>query len=123
MSPMRIVQRAVAAQRVPHGPPMMLWETIDDGVQLNYAVVQRSFNWAGFNSALPWVGSASALTDVDAARTHSVREKPLGALMWMKNDKNMKAHNIWRANDKVCNFRELKTKGQTNQLSRSLLRP
>jgi hypothetical protein len=101
MTTMRTAMRAVAAQRVPAGPPMMLWETIDDGREHQYAVTQRSFNWCRYNSALCWIGSASALTDAEVAAVRTVSEKPLGALMWMKSDKNMKAHNTWRANDKV----------------------
>jgi hypothetical protein len=107
MDPMRTAQRAIAAQRCVHGPPMMLWETIDDGVEHQYAVTQRCFNWCRFNSALPWIGSTSALIDADAASKYSVKDKPLGALMWMKNDANMKAHNIWRTNDKVRYFNNL----------------
>lgn len=102
METMRTAMRAVAAQRVVHGPPTMLWETIDDGVEHQYAVTQRSFNWCRYNSALPWIGSASALFDAEAAAIHTISEQPLGALMWMKNDKHMKAHNNWRENDKVC---------------------
>ncbi|KAF2017682.1 glycosyltransferase family 4 protein [Aaosphaeria arxii CBS 175.79] len=101
MEAMRTVQRAVAAQRVPHGPPVMTWETIDDGVEHQYAVTQRSFNWARFNSALPWIGTTSALVDADIAAAQTVTEQPLGALMWLKGDKNMKAHNIWRENDVI----------------------
>lgn len=101
MEPMRTAMRAVAAQRVAHGPPMMLWETVDDESGHNYAVTQRSYNWCRFNSALCWIGSASALFDAEAARTLTIHEAPLGALMFQKGDANMRAHNIWRENDKV----------------------
>lgn len=101
MTAMRTAMRAVAAQRAAHGPPLMMWETIDDGVEYEYAVIVRSFNWCRYNSALCWIGSASALTDEEAAATQTVSEKPLGALMWLKDAKNMKAHNIWRANGSV----------------------
>ena len=49
MTEMRTAMRTVAAQRVWHGPPIMMWETVDDGVELQYAVVQRSFNWCRYN--------------------------------------------------------------------------
>ncbi|KAL5119598.1 hypothetical protein ACEQ8H_002444 [Pleosporales sp. CAS-2024a] len=101
MEGLRIAMRGVAAQRVPHGPPMMLWETVNDEYEHQYAVTQRSFNWCRFNSALCWIGHASALYDADAAAIHTINEKPLGALMWMKNDTNMNAHNVWRNNDKI----------------------
>jgi hypothetical protein len=101
MTEMRTAQRLIAAQRVVHGPPMILWETVDDGVRLQYAVVQRSFNWCRFNSALVWIGHESALTDADSAAALTVAEKPLGALTWMKDEGNMKAHDVWRANDQI----------------------
>ena len=101
MAKMRTAMRAVAAQRVPHGPPMMLWETIDEGVQHEYAVTIRTFNWCRFNSALCWIGTAGALVDAERAAVETINDAPLGALMWMKNDTNMKSHNVWRNNDKV----------------------
>jgi hypothetical protein len=101
MTEMRAAMRTIAAQRVAHGPPLMMWEMIDDGVPLQYAVVQRSFNWCRFNSALLWIGSAAALTDADVATAQTVAEKPLGALMWLKDEENMKAHDVWRSNDQI----------------------
>jgi hypothetical protein len=122
MSPMRTMQRAIAAQRCAHGPPMMLWETIDDEVEHQYAVTQRCFNWCRFNSALPWIGSHSALADTEAACKYTVNDKPLGALMWMKDDANMRAHNIWRTNDRVGCFDVFFSVFQADQLYRSLRR-
>jgi hypothetical protein len=80
---------------------MMMWETVDEFSELQYAVVQRSFNWCRFNSAPVWVGSEAALNDADSAAALTVAEKPLGALMWMKDELNMKAHDIWRTNDQI----------------------
>lgn len=99
MTEMRTAMRAIAAQR--SGSLMALWETLDDGVQPQYAIVQRSFNWAQFNSALCWIGSAGSLTDADAAAVHTVHNKPLGGLMWLKDENVMQAHNFWRANNQV----------------------
>jgi hypothetical protein len=55
MNDMRTEMRAIASQRVAHGPPLMMWETVDDGIEVPYAVVQRSFNWCRFNSATVWI--------------------------------------------------------------------
>ena len=106
MTEMRTAMRAVAAQRVRHGPPIMMWETVDDGVELQYAVVQRSFDWCRYNSALCWIGPTAALTDAEAAPAQTVANKPLGALMWLKGDDIMKAHNVWRSNNQVRLFTE-----------------
>ncbi|KAF1999703.1 glycosyltransferase family 4 protein [Amniculicola lignicola CBS 123094] len=101
MEGLRKAQRAVAAQRVPHGPRMMIWETIHDEFPHQYAVTARGFNWSTFNSALPWIGSSNALTDATLAAARSIQQKPLGAMMFLKDDKNMEAHNQWRENDKI----------------------
>lgn len=101
MTSVRTAMRAIAAQRIPHGPPLMIWETVDDDVELQYAVVQRSFNWCRYNSALCWIGSAAALTDAAVSAAASASEKPLGALMWLKNEDNMRAHDSWRSNNQV----------------------
>ena len=101
MTEMRTAMRIIAAQRVVHGPPMFIMEVIDDGVELQYAAVQRSFNWCRYNSALVWIGPEAALHDAETAAALTVAEKPLGALMFLKNDDLMKAHDIWRSNDQV----------------------
>lgn len=101
MTEMRTVMRAVAAQRVAHGPPIIMWETVNDDMELQYAVVQRCFNWCRYNSALCWIGRESALNDADMAATETIATKPLGALMWLKDEDIMKAHSIWRTNDQV----------------------
>jgi glycosyltransferase involved in cell wall biosynthesis len=101
MTEMREAMRMIAAQRVLHGPPIMMWETVDDDAQLDYAVVQRSFNWCRYNTTLCWIGHASALIDADIAAENTVAEKPLGALMWLKNEETMKSHDIWRENNQI----------------------
>ncbi|KFG79629.1 glycosyl transferase, group 1 family protein [Metarhizium anisopliae] len=101
MEAMRTAMRAVAAQRVAHGPALVMWETVDDDSQMQFAVVMRAYSWCTYNSALCWIGHADALLDAERARTRSVATKPLGALMWLKNEANMAAHDAWRANDKI----------------------
>lgn len=101
MTAMRAVMRAMAAQRVAHNPALVMWEVIDDGMDLHHAVITRTFNWCLYYCAVNWIGHQRGLTDADFALTDSVASKPLGALMWLKNDKNMNAHNVWRENDEV----------------------
>jgi glycosyltransferase involved in cell wall biosynthesis len=102
MTEMRTAMRTIAAQRVRHGPPMIMWETVDNGVELQYAVVKRSFDWCSYNSALCWVGSEAALTHADVSAARTVADKPLGALMWLKGESVMKAHDLWRSNDQIA---------------------
>ncbi|KAI6711821.1 glycosyl transferase: group 1 family protein [Diplocarpon mali] len=99
MTEMRTAMRAIAAQQ--SRTLTMMWETIDDGVKAQYAIVQRSFQWCQFNSALCWIGSAASLDDADVATEYTVSQKPLGGLMWLKDEDNMKAHDLWRANDQI----------------------
>ena len=105
MTEMRTAMRTIAAQRVPHGPPLMMWETVEDGLELQYAVVKRTFDWCRYNSVLCWIGHTDALSNAEATLTDSILDKPLGALMWLKGDDIMKAHDSWRSNDRVsCSF-------------------
>jgi hypothetical protein len=101
MTQMRAVMRAIAGQRALQQPALVVWETVDDAAALQYAVVTRTYNWSIYNCALSWIGHASALIDAEAAMAYTVPAKPLGALMWLKEEANMKAHDIWRANDEV----------------------
>ncbi|KAK2612538.1 hypothetical protein QQS21_001476 [Conoideocrella luteorostrata] len=101
MEAMRTVMRDVARQRVAHGPALIMWETIDDEEEMQFAVVMRTYNWCAYNSALCWIGHLDALIDAEAASTRSTRTKPLGALMWMKNENNMRAHDVWRTNNEI----------------------
>jgi hypothetical protein len=103
MTAMRAVMRSVAAQRVSHA--LVVWEVVDNDAWLNYAVATRTHNWCTFTSALCWIGHADALVDAEAALTRSVAAKPLGALMWLKDEENMAAHDLWRANDEVSRSR------------------
>ncbi|KAL9627885.1 MAG: hypothetical protein Q9164_007459, partial [Protoblastenia rupestris] len=77
---------------------VMAWETIDDQVSLANSVVKRSVQWCSFYSAITWLGPKAALTD--AVLNVPVVE-PLGAFEWLKDDKVMKLHDIWRGNAEV----------------------
>ncbi|KAI1843142.1 hypothetical protein JX266_010669 [Neoarthrinium moseri] len=102
MEPMRAVMRAVAAQCASHGPKLVMWESVDDSDQLQYSVVTRTYNWCTFNSALCWIGHNDALYDADIANIRTLTAKPLGALMWLKDEDNMRAHDAWRENDHIA---------------------
>jgi glycosyltransferase involved in cell wall biosynthesis len=101
MEALRTAQRGIAKQKVPQSLPMMLWETVDHGAALDYAICQRTFAWCRYNSAIPWIAPSSALYDVDVALEQAVTSAPLGALMWLKDENNMKAHDFWRLNNDI----------------------
>lgn len=77
---------------------IMMWETVDDEVEMSHAVVRRSLNWCKFYGALAWIGKQSAL--LDAAMNTAVPE-PLGAFDWLKEDNTIRLHETWRLNPKV----------------------
>jgi hypothetical protein len=101
MAEMRHSLRALAAKSAMIHSTVMMWETIDDHVKLEHAVVKRSFTWCNFSSALSWVGPRRALTDADVAVAMTVTGEPLGAMMWLKENATKKVHEIWRTNDQV----------------------
>ncbi|KAK3342187.1 glycosyl transferase [Lasiosphaeria hispida] len=101
MAAMRAVMRAVTAQKVAHPIALVGWETIDDEVQPDYASVVRAHKLYTFYNALSWIGPSEAQHNVEAAKMRTIHAKPLGALMWLKNEKTMEAHNLWRANNEV----------------------
>ncbi|KAF7511371.1 hypothetical protein GJ744_004560 [Endocarpon pusillum] len=77
---------------------VMAWETIDDQAALANSVVKRSVQWCSFYSAITWIGPKAALTD--AALNVPVVE-PFGAFEWLKDDRVMKLHDVWRGNPAV----------------------
>jgi hypothetical protein len=98
MAAMRPTIKAFVSQACLRSFVVLLWETLDDDVVPLNAVVKRSYQWSKFYSALPWIGSVSALT---SAELSSCQDEPLGAFDWLKELKVMKMHDKWRTNQLV----------------------
>ncbi|KAL4967041.1 glycosyltransferase family 4 protein [Aspergillus stella-maris] len=111
MEKMRTVMRVVAAQKPIGESTLAMWETVDDNVELQHDVLHRSYKWCNYNSAMSWIGPKAALTDVLVASRRTVVHEPIGALMWMKDEKALEAHDVWRQNGKIdpvpCGHNEL----------------
>jgi hypothetical protein len=101
MNNMQPILRAVAAQACVREITLMMWEIIHDEVKLDLAVAKRSFVWYRYFSAISWIGPRAALNDAKVAYTRTIADEPLGALMWLKNDKIIDVQEVWRLNDKV----------------------
>jgi hypothetical protein len=101
MDNMQPILRAVAAQNCLREITLMMWETIQDDIRLDLSVAKRSFVWYRYCSAISWIGPKSALTDAKVAYNQTVADEPLGALMWLKNDKIIDIQEVWRLNDNV----------------------
>ncbi|KAF2458193.1 hypothetical protein BDY21DRAFT_420854 [Lineolata rhizophorae] len=78
---------------------VMMWEMVDDNVELSHAVIRRSFSWTSYHGGVPFIGTASSL--LDAASSTTVME-PLGAFQWLKEGKIMKVHEKYREANKLC---------------------
>lgn len=101
MAEMRTALRVTAAQKDMGGSTTVMWETVNDEVEFAHDIVQRTFKWCNYMSAMCWIGPHAALTDAEIAATKTVALEPLGALMWLKGDEVMSAHNVWRSNARV----------------------
>ena len=77
----------------------LAWETVDDNVSISNAVLKRSIQWCGFYSALTWIGTKESLQD---ASLNTATEEPLGAFEWLKEDRVMKIHELWRNNTSIA---------------------
>ncbi|KAF7191169.1 hypothetical protein HII31_07529 [Pseudocercospora fuligena] len=102
MAHMRRAQRGLAKHIWQGGIVFAMWETLDNGITLPHSVAKRSSLWCRFNTALSWIGSEAALTDVGHAADETLNGDPLGALMWMKTNETMAMHDTWRLNDRIA---------------------
>lgn len=101
MEKMRTVMRIVAAQKPIGDSTLAMWDTVDDGIQIRHDVLYRSFKWCNYTSAMSWIAPKAALTDATIAAATTVSHEPIGALMWMKDETTLEAHNIWRQNEDI----------------------
>ena len=98
MAKMKSTIKAMVEQSCLRPFSIMMWETIDDEVELSHAVVRRSLNWCKFYGALAWIGKQSSLSDT---AKNVVTREPLGAFDWLKDEDIMHLHETWRLNPKV----------------------
>ncbi|KKK15353.1 hypothetical protein P175DRAFT_0446020 [Aspergillus ochraceoroseus IBT 24754] len=98
MKNMKTTIKAFVSEACTRDFVVVAWETIDDGVSLSNAVVQRSLQWCNFYSAIPWIGHQAALKNASLNRQIS---EPLSSFSWLKEAEIMKAHDHWRSNSQV----------------------
>jgi hypothetical protein len=77
----------------------MMWDTVDDRIEVSHAVVKRSYAWCGYHGAMVWIGSDASV--IHAGANVPVLE-PLAAFQWLKDQKVMKIHEAYRTNRLVC---------------------
>lgn len=98
MESLRATVKAFVSQACLRSFTVLVWETLDDNVVPSNAVLKRTYTWCSFYSALPWIGSNSALFD---ASIKVVKFQPLSAFDWLKEHRVMELHDLWRHNRTV----------------------
>lgn len=98
MEKMRSATKAFVAQSCLRSFTVMIWDTIDERVEVSHAVVKRSFGWSGYHGAITWIGSEASITHAEA--NVPVLE-PLAAFHWLKEQKVMHFHEVYRKNRQV----------------------
>lgn len=98
MKEMRPTIKAFVSQACLRSFVVLAWETLEDEVTPSNAVIKRCYTWSRFYSALPWIGTASALT---SAELSIIQIEPYGAFDWLKELKVMDFHSKWRLNNTV----------------------
>lgn len=101
MESLRATVKAFISQACLRNFTVLVWETLDDNVVPSNAVLKRTYTWCSFYSALPWIGSNSALFD---ASINVVKFQPLSAFDWLKEHRVMELHDLWRNNRTVSTF-------------------
>jgi hypothetical protein len=74
---------------------VMMWDPVDDRIEVSHAVVKRSYQWCGYHGALIWIGSDASISQSSANIPVS---EPLAAFQWLKDQRVMKIHEIYRKN-------------------------
>jgi hypothetical protein len=89
MDKMKTTTKAFVSQACQRPFLTMMWDTIDDEVDLSHAVVRRAHMWCSYHGAVPYFTRRHALTSI-----HDIRscEEPLAAFQWLKTRRVMTVH-------------------------------
>ena len=77
---------------------VLMCELIEDEYTPTTAVIKRSFTWCNYYGAIAWIGRRAALKD--PAQNVCVQQ-PDGAFEFLKRERVIDVHEIWRFNSKV----------------------
>lgn len=99
MERMRSTTKSFVSQSCLRPFTVMVWDTVDDRIEVSHAVVKRAYGWCGYHGAIVWVGPEAAATNAEA--NQPILE-PLAAFHWLKEQKVMAIHAKFRSSRKVC---------------------
>lgn len=74
---------------------VMMWDTVDDRIEVSHAVVKRSYQWCSYHGALTWIGSDASISHTEA---NIPVAEPLAAFQWLKDQRVMRIHEAYRTN-------------------------
>jgi hypothetical protein len=98
MEKFRPTVKAFVSQACLRDFAVFMWETLDETAVPSNAVLQRTYKWSSFYSAVVWVGSSKELYDDSA----DVAEfEPLSAFDWLKEPRVVELHEMWRSRRRV----------------------
>jgi hypothetical protein len=95
MAKMKSTVREFVSQSCLRQFAVMMWDVIDDRIEVSHAVVKRSYQWCNYHGALVWIGSDTSLAHTSA---HVSVPEPLAAFFWLKDQRVMDIHDIYRKN-------------------------
>jgi hypothetical protein len=101
MDKMKTTTKAFVSQACQRPFLTMMWDTIDDEVDLSHAVVRRAHMWCSYHGAIPYFTRRQALTSIFDIRSC---EEPLAAFQWLKTRRVMTVHDKYRTTRTVSNF-------------------
>ena len=93
MEKMKTTTKAFVSQACQRPFVTMMWDTIDDEVDLSHAVVRRAHMWCNYHGAVPYFTRIRALTSVYDVRSC---QEPLAAFQWLKTRRVMNVHDKYR---------------------------
>jgi hypothetical protein len=93
MDKMKTTTKAFVSQACQRPFLTMMWDTIDDEVDLSHAVVRRAHMWCSYHGAIPYFTRHQALTSIFDVRSC---EEPLAAFQWLKTRRVMNVHDKYR---------------------------
>ncbi|KAK5000702.1 hypothetical protein LTR66_000493 [Elasticomyces elasticus] len=108
MDRMKSTVKAFVSQSCLRPFSVMMWETIDDDVELSHAVARRSFSWCRYYGALVWIASVSSLTASTVVQLHL---EPLSAFSWLKESGVMKMHSRYTRTRRLADLSSRKDSG------------
>ena len=104
MDKMKSTTKAFVSESCMRPFTVMMWDTVDDDVELSHAVARRAHMWCSYHGAVPFVTRQESLMDI--SQVH-LCEEPLAAFQWLKDRKVMALHEKFRTTRTVSSFKSM----------------